>query len=94
MVFLALVESSFHIVGRGCVIVLDLFRSDAAFRLKSKDHIQLRYQDGRVLEPYIASVELVCGPKVTNHLAFLLPKQTEELDIPAGTEIWLAMDRA
>jgi hypothetical protein len=89
MMFLATVQCSFKVAGRGCVIVPDLFGSNVDFRVKAKDHIQLRYRDGRVLDTHIVGVELVCGPDVKNHLAFLLPEAMTQQNIPDGAEIWL-----
>jgi hypothetical protein len=86
--FFATVEDSFQITGRGCVIVPSKPRSPK-FQLRAKDRIQLRYPDGRIIETYIAAIEMVCGPKVKDRLAFLLPQPITKSDVPSGTEIWL-----
>jgi len=88
--FFATVEDSFQITGRGCVIVPSQPRSPE-FRLRAKDRIHLRYPDGRILETYIAAIEMICGPKVVrDRMAFLLPEPITKSDVPTGTEIWLA----
>lgn len=87
--FLAIVQDAFQISGRGCVVVLTQPRSPE-FRLRAKDRIQLRYPDGRILETYIAGIEMLCGPNVKKEgLAFLLPESITKSDVPSGTEVWL-----
>jgi hypothetical protein len=87
--FFATVEDSFQITGRGCVIVSSQPRSPE-LRLRAKDRIHLRYPDGRIIETYIAAIEMLCGPKVKDGMAFLLPEPITKSDVPSGTEIWLA----
>jgi hypothetical protein len=62
------------------------------FRLRAQDAIQFRNPDGRVLNTYIASIEMLCGPEVKDRRAFLLPKEITKQDVPKGTEIWLVQD--
>ena len=88
MVFLSTVEGTFQIQDRGCVIVPAVPRSNLDFRLSAKDFIQLRDSNGRVLDTFIASVELVKGEG--SRMAFLLPVEIAPQDISKGMEIWLA----
>jgi hypothetical protein len=90
--FLFTVEDAYQITGRGCVIVSSQPHSGVNFRLKARDQIQLRNPDGRVTETYIAAIEILCGPQVTNHMALMLPSDITKLDVPKGTEIWLMKD--
>jgi hypothetical protein len=88
VLFLSIVEDSFEITGRGCVITFQEPTSE--FRLRAKIPIQLRRPDGTVVETHIAGVEFCVGQKVnTSKLAFLLPKNINKGDVPTGTEIWL-----
>lgn len=89
MVLLSTVEDTFSISGRGCVLVPAVPRSSLDFRLRAKDPIQLRTPDGRILDTYVAGIEMLCGPAVKDQMAFLLPKNVTEQDVPKGTEIWL-----
>jgi hypothetical protein len=59
------------------------------FRLRTHDSIQLRNPDGRVFDTNIASIEMVCGAKVSCRMAFLLPGNITMQDVPRETEIWL-----
>jgi translation elongation factor EF-Tu-like GTPase len=92
MTFLSKVEDTFHISGRGCVIVPVVPRSTLDFHLRVQDSIQLRNPYGKVLDTYIAGIERVCGPTVKGRMAFLLPADVTESEVPKGTEIWLAHD--
>jgi hypothetical protein len=89
LVFLSTVEDTFSVSGRGCVLVPADPRSSLDFRLRAKDPIQLRTPDGRILDTYVAGIELLCRPAVKDRMAFLLPKDVTKQDIPKGTEIWL-----
>src|SRR5260221_11493122 len=89
MMFFCQVEETFTVPGRGCVIVPAMPPSDLDFRLHARDSIQLRNPSGQVLDTYIASIEMVCGPAV-DRMAFLLPGNVSKFDIPKGTEIWLS----
>jgi len=62
------------------------------FRLRANDPIQLRTPDGRVLDTYVAGIEMLCGPAVKDRMAFLLPKDVTKQDVPKGTEIWLTQE--
>jgi hypothetical protein len=92
LVFLSTVENTFHVPGRGCVIVPAVPRSSLDFRVRAKDAIQLRSPDGRVLSTYIASIESLSGPEVKGRIVFLLPENFAWQDVPKGTEIWLVQD--
>lgn len=87
--FFAIVEDSFQVTGRGCVIVPGPSGS-CDFQLRAKDPIQLRYPDGRIVETRIAAIEMISGPNVKGRMAFLLPEPITKSDVPSGTEIWLA----
>jgi hypothetical protein len=86
--FFAIVENSFQIAGRGCVLV-PAPSPLPDFRLRAEDPIRLQYPDGRTLETRIASIEMLSGPGAKGRLAFLLPEPITKSDIPSGTEIWL-----
>jgi translation elongation factor EF-Tu-like GTPase len=92
LVFLSTVEDTFSISGRGCVVVPAVPRSSLDFRLRAQDPIQLRTPDGRVLDTYVAGIEMICGPKVVDPIAFLLPENVTQQDVPKGTEIWLIQE--
>ena len=92
MLFLSKVEDTFTITGRGCVVVPVAPRPDCDFRLRPRSPIQLRRPDGRILDTYIAALEMVCGPEVKGRMAFLLPAEITKQDVPKGTEIWLLQD--
>ena len=92
MVFLSTVEDVFFISGRGCVIVPAIPRSSLDFRLRANDPIQVRTPDGRVLDTYVAGIEMSCGPAVKDAIAFLLPDNVSQQDVPKGTEIWLTQE--
>lgn len=92
MIFFSKVEETFEISGRGCVIVPDVPRSSLHFRLRAQDSIQLRNRNGAVLDTYIASIEMLCGSKVKDRIAFLLPANITRKDVPNGTEIWLVRE--
>ena len=62
MTFLSKVEAAFHISRLGCVIVPAVPPSEADFRLRVQDSIQLRNPDGEIVDTYIAGIELLCGP--------------------------------
>ena len=51
------VEDVFHVSGRGCVIV-PAIPENLDFKVRTKDQIELRTPDGRILQTHIASVEL------------------------------------
>lgn len=90
MVLLSQVEDTFQIVGRGCVVVPAIPRSELNFSLCAKDAIQLRIPEGRIINTHIVSIEMLCGPQVKDGIAFLLPGTIEAKEIPKGTEIWIA----
>lgn len=92
MLFLSKVEHTFTIAGRGCVIVPVAPRPDCDFRLRARSPIQLRMSDGRVINTYIASLEVLGGPEVKGRMAFLLPDEITKHDVPKGAEIWLFQD--
>jgi hypothetical protein len=87
--FFSKVDETFEIAGRGCVVVPTVPRASLEFRLRAKDSIQLRTPDGRVLDTYIAGIEMICGSHVKEHMAFLLPQNITKQEIPKDTEIWL-----
>jgi hypothetical protein len=89
VIFLSKVEDVFEISGRGCVVVPASPRAGLDFQLHAHDSIQLRNPDGRVLDTYIAGIEMLCGPKVRDCVAFLLPENIAKQDVPRETEIWL-----
>jgi translation elongation factor EF-Tu-like GTPase len=89
VLFLSKVEDVFQISGRGCVVVPAVPGSSVDFQLRTHDSIQLRNPDGRVLDTYIAGIEMVCGQKVRDRIAFLLPGNITTHDVPKETEIWL-----
>lgn len=68
-------------------------RTSLDFPLHLRDVIQLREPDGYVLDTYIAGLEMICGPEVSDRMAFLLPKGITKQDISKGTEIWLIRER-
>jgi translation elongation factor EF-Tu-like GTPase len=92
LVFLSIVEDTFSVSGRGCVLVPAVRRSSLDFRLRAKDLIQLRTPDGHVLDTYVAGIEMLCGPAVKDRMAFLLPNNVTQHDVPKGTEIWLTQE--
>lgn len=89
MVLLSQVEDTFQIAGRGCVVVPAIPRSELNVSLRAKDAIQLRMADGRTVNTYIISMEMLCGPQVKDGIAFLLPGPITAKEIPKGTEIWI-----
>ncbi len=60
------------------------------FQLHTRDSIQLRNPDGRILDTHIAGIEILCGPRVIDRMAFLLPGNIRKEDVSKETEIWLA----
>jgi hypothetical protein len=44
--------------------------------------------DGRIVDTFIVSIELLCGPQVKDKRAFLLPA-TIGTEIQKGAEIWI-----
>jgi translation elongation factor EF-Tu-like GTPase len=90
MTFFSKVEDVFQISGRGCVVVPAIPRSSLDFQLHTRDSIQLRNPDGRILDTYIAGIEILCGPRVIDRMAFLLPGNIRKEDVSKETEIWLA----
>jgi hypothetical protein len=93
VIFLSKVEDAFQISERGCVIVPAIPRAKVEFLLHAQDLIQLRNPDGRILDTYIVGIEMVCGPKARDRMAFLLPADITKRDVPRGTEIWLTRDQ-
>jgi hypothetical protein len=89
VIFFSKVEDTFEIAGRGLVIVPAVPRPDLDFQLRTKDSIQLLTPGGQIVDTYIASVEMICGPKVEGRMAFLLPRTIAKCDVPKETEIWL-----
>lgn len=59
------------------------------WRIKLGMPLQLRTPTGHFIDTRIAGVEILCGPKVKDRIAFLLPTDIARQDVPAGTEIWL-----
>lgn len=92
VIFLSKVEDVFQISGRGCVVEPAVPGSSVDFQLRTHDSIQLRNPDGLVLDTYIAGIEIVCGPKVRDRMAFLLPGNITTQDVSKDTEIWLIKD--
>lgn len=88
MIFLARIEDTFQIAGRGCVIVPAIPRSELSSKLRAGAPIQLRMADGRIVDTFIVSIELLCGPQVKDKRAFLLPA-TIGTEIQKGAEIWI-----
>jgi hypothetical protein len=41
-------------------------------------------------DTYVAGIEMLCGPKVMDRMAFLLPGNITKEDVSKETEIWLA----
>lgn len=82
------VEDTFHISGRGCVIV-PAIPEGLDFRIRAKDQIELRTPDGRVFQTHIASVELAKPQDGSpcRMVIMLLPDITKQ-DVPAETEVW------
>jgi hypothetical protein len=87
MTLLFIVADTFEIRGRGLVLVAEA--PCLAVELHRGDRIQLRTPVGRVLGTHIAAIEILCGPKVHNHTAILLPASIAKLDVPNGTEVRL-----
>jgi len=81
MTFFSKVEDVFQISGHGCVVVPSIPRSSLDFQLHARDSIQLRNPDGRILDTYIAGIEILCGPKVIDRMAFLLPGNITKEDV-------------
>jgi hypothetical protein len=90
MVLLSQVEDTFQIAGRGCIVVPSSPRSELNFSLRAKDPIQLCMADGRIINTYIVSIAMLCGPQVKDRMAFLLPSTIKAEEVPNGTEIWIA----
>jgi translation elongation factor EF-Tu-like GTPase len=86
VILFAKVESVFQISGRGTVIV-PAFLSEILVRVGSQ--IQLRVPDGKVKDTHITAVEFL-SDLGTSRLAFMLPRDVAQRDVPEGTEIWLA----
>lgn len=85
------VEDVFHVSERGCVIV-PAIPEGLDFNVRTKDQIELRTPDGRILQTHIASVELAKrrnAPCHGDHAAAHVAKQ----DVPIGTEIWFLQGR-
>ena len=93
MVFFSKIEDTFQIPGRGCVIVPATPRSSLDFQFRLQDLIQLRNPDGRLIDTHIAGIEMLCGAKVRDRMALLLPGNIAPQDVPRGTEIWLTSER-
>lgn len=82
------VEDMFDISGRGCVIV-PAIPEGLDFRIRAKDQIELRTPDGRRLETYIASIELVKPQDGSPcRMVIMLPRDITKPDVPTGTEVW------
>jgi hypothetical protein len=86
VILFAKVESVFQISNRGTVIV-PAFLSEILVRVGSR--IQLRVPDGKVRDTHITAVEFLSGLGASR-LAFMLPRDVAQQDVPEGTEIWLA----
>ena len=74
---------------RGCVVVPSVSRANLNLRLRAKDPIQLRVANGQIIDTHIVSIEMLCGSKAKDRIAFLLPDTIRANDIPRGTEIWI-----
>ena len=89
MTLLSKVEHAFEIEGLGCVIAPGApYPSATVPVVRKRDQIQLRTPDGRVIDTYVASIELISGPAFKDSVAIRLPKPIRPADIPAGTEVW------
>ena len=94
MMLLCKVEDVFEIEGRGCVLVPGI--SDSVpkdFVVRFGDLIELRKADGSVVRTHIYGIEILDGTnrrKVCTPI--LLPPEFTKLDIPIGTEVWLARE--
>jgi len=88
MEFLAKVETTFSIQGRGLVLVPE--EPEGEFLVRVGVTLELRTPDGRTIRTQITGVELLkrslghgpCG------LAFLVGRDIGKDEVPAGTEIW------
>ncbi len=65
-------------------------RSRLDLPLRARDSIQLRNPDGRILDTFISTIEMLCGPNVIDRMAFQLPGNITKDDVSKETEIWLA----
>jgi hypothetical protein len=86
--FLFKVEDVLNISGRGCVIVPAIPQS-LDFRIRAKDQIELRTPTGRILETYIASLDLAKPQDGSPcRMVIMLPRDIAKQDVPTGTEVW------
>jgi hypothetical protein len=90
--FFSLVERSFAVTGRGLFIVPAIPQGD--FKPGMKSPIQLRRPDGRVLDTQIEAVEFLYAPEQVpqQRMAFMVPGDISQEDVPEGTEIWLSAE--
>ena len=89
MRLLCKVEDAFYVSRRGCVIV-PTFSEGLDFRIRAKDHIELRTPDGRVLETYIVSLEFATRRESPSRMVIMLPPDIAKQDVPIGTEVWFS----
>jgi hypothetical protein len=82
------VEASFEVPTRGSWIIPA--PSEAEFRFRIKDPIQLRTPEGRILNTHIDAVEFANGTR----MVIGLPRELTKQDVPIGTEIWLVRQQA
>lgn len=86
------VDDVFHVSGRGCVIVPSI-PEGLDFKVRTKDLIELRTPDGRILQTHVASVEFAKGRNAQCRIAIMLPRDIAKQDVPIGTEIWFLQGR-
>jgi len=59
------------------------------FRIRAKDQIELHTPEGRILETYIASIELAKPQDGSPcRMVIMLPGDIAKQDVPTGTEVW------
>jgi translation elongation factor EF-Tu-like GTPase len=88
--FLAKVENTFSVTGRGLVLVPAECAED--FRIRVGTPIQLRTPEGHTRDTHITGVEFLCGLKEDgtkfSRIAILITRDITKQDAPSGTEIW------
>lgn len=85
--FLAQVEDTFSITGRGLVLVPAEFAED--FRIRVGTPIQLRTPAGHLINTRITGVELLkMKPPTPCRMAIMVTGDVARESVPSGTEIW------
>jgi hypothetical protein len=86
LAFLSKIELTFTVRTRGCVIV-PIALTDPELQVRAGDAIQLRSHNFS-LDTQIKWIEWITG-NTGRRLAFLLPEEVDESQIPPEAEIWV-----